>query len=151
MGNLAILYLNQERHDEAEKLLLETVERQRRVLGADHPDTLYSMHALARVVVSQGRRGEAGAIYRKTLEAQKRVLGADHPDTLGTLYDLACNDAMSGRQPAALNWLRQAVDGGWTDAVLLAGDSDLASLHGDPEFEDLLAVVKKRAVESPAN
>ena len=38
-------------------------------------------------------------------------------------------------------------DAGYANADSMAQDSDLESLHGDPEFEAIVAEVKKRAAE----
>jgi hypothetical protein len=53
---------------------------QRRVLGPDHPDTLYSMSNLASVYRRQGKYAQAEALHSQTLEVRRRVLGAEHPD-----------------------------------------------------------------------
>ena len=60
------------------------------------------------------------------------------PDDPVLLYDLACYESMAGRGEDALGHLRQAVelDGSLRD--LARGDSDLASLRDDPEFQALL-------------
>ncbi|MHC4115610.1 MAG: tetratricopeptide repeat protein [Planctomycetota bacterium] len=47
MGSLAIVYEDQGRYDEAEKLHIKTLEIRRRVLGEEHPNTLASMNNLA--------------------------------------------------------------------------------------------------------
>jgi tetratricopeptide (TPR) repeat protein len=58
-------------------------------LGDEHPQTLRSNHALARVLRVKGKFGEAEALLRRTAETQRRVLGEDHPDTLATMTELA--------------------------------------------------------------
>jgi hypothetical protein len=65
----------------AESELRAVVEARRRVLGADHRDTLTSRHDLARVLADSGRLAEAEAEYRAAVAGRTRVLGADHPDT----------------------------------------------------------------------
>ena len=40
MTSLSITYSNQDRHDGAEELQVVVVERWKRLLGPDHPDTL---------------------------------------------------------------------------------------------------------------
>ena len=132
---------------EAKKLYLETLETQKRVLGDDHPGTLRSMSNLANLYSSQGRYDEAEPLHRETLEIRRRVLGQDHPDRAASLYNLACLEAVRGVRAEALDWLRQAVDAGYAKADWMAKDSDLESLHGDPEFEAIVAEVKKRIGE----
>ena len=64
MNNLALLYQNQGRHDEAEPLYVKTLEVRRRVLGEKHPKTLLSMKRLAKFYESGKRRN------RRRLERQ---------------------------------------------------------------------------------
>ena len=48
MSNLAVIYANQGRWEEAEALEIEVLEKRKQVLGEDHPDTLRSMENLDR-------------------------------------------------------------------------------------------------------
>ena len=84
------LYQVRGRYDEAEPLLLETLEIQKRVLGDDHPETLTFMNNLASLYFAQGRYDEAEPLLLETLETQKRVLGDDHVETSLTVHNLAC-------------------------------------------------------------
>ena len=61
-----------------------------------------------------------------------------YPDDSVLLYDLACYESMAGRGEDAVGHLRRAVelDGSLKD--LARGDSDFASLKGDPAFQALL-------------
>ena len=56
------------------KLLEAAHEAQRRVLGAEHPDTLTLAHNLASVLREQGEFSEAARIHRETLEVRRCVL-----------------------------------------------------------------------------
>ena len=61
----------------------------RRVLGAEHPDTLASMGNLAISLHSQGDLAGARQLQETVLAARRRVLGAEHPDTLTVMSNLA--------------------------------------------------------------
>ena len=74
---------------EAARIHRETLEVQRRVLGAEHPDTLTSANNLAIVLEEQGELVEAARINRETLEVRRRVLGAEHPQALASGTNLA--------------------------------------------------------------
>jgi len=65
------------------------MEKSRRVLGDDHPDTITSMVNLAVVYFNQGRFDDAVALEVVVLEKRRRVLGDDHPDTIVSMEDLA--------------------------------------------------------------
>ncbi|WP_405566925.1 tetratricopeptide repeat protein [Streptomyces sp. NBC_01167] len=62
----------------------DLLERQRRVLGDDHPDTLRAAANLAVDLAASGEVEAARALGEDTLERQRRVLGEDHPNTLRT-------------------------------------------------------------------
>jgi tetratricopeptide (TPR) repeat protein len=69
---------------------LESVlRRQSDALGAEHPDTLATAHALAGTLHAQGDYAGARARYEAVLAARTRLLGAEHPDTLATAHALA--------------------------------------------------------------
>jgi hypothetical protein len=53
------------------------------------------------------------------------------------LYNAACTFASMGKKAEAIDALRKAWDAGYRDADWTRKDLDLASLHGDPEFERL--------------
>jgi serine/threonine protein kinase/tetratricopeptide (TPR) repeat protein len=74
--------------------------------GADHPDTLTSMHNLARAHQDLGRYADAFELYEQTLALRKTKLGPGHPDTLRSMTGLACAHASLGRHGDALQ-LRQ--------------------------------------------
>ena len=58
--NLAATYLLQGKWVEAQKILLETLEAKKRVLGEDHRETMHSYAGLSVVYWEQGLRGLFG-------------------------------------------------------------------------------------------
>jgi tetratricopeptide (TPR) repeat protein len=76
-------------YPEARTQLERALELQRRVLGAQNPETLKTISRLARTVFHQGKYPEAEALLRQSLEGQRRVLGSEHPDTLRSMHTLA--------------------------------------------------------------
>ena len=86
---LAVLYDEQGKYDEAKAMHERVLAGKERTLGADHPDTLATVHSLATVLKQQGKLDEAKAMYERALAGQERTLGADHPDTLKTVGNLA--------------------------------------------------------------
>ena len=149
MDSLATIFQLENRYPEAEKLRRSVLEVQRKVLGPEHPSTLFTMSELANTLSVQHRYKEAEELLRGTLAIQRRVLGPDHPDTALTKYNLACNAALAGHRAEALALLRDASEHGLSalNKEHMAEDSDLKTLHGDPEFEALVAQVGKSAGE----
>jgi hypothetical protein len=73
----------------------------KRVLGAEHPDTLISAGNLAASLSRQGKYDEAEKMEREVLAVSKRVLGAEHPDTLTAAGNLAACLKRQGKYPEA--------------------------------------------------
>jgi hypothetical protein len=96
------------------------------------------------------RYTEAELLYVETLEARRRVLGNDHPDTLESLYRLSRLNSLRGDAGRAMDWLRQAVEGGYANADRMAKDTDLESLHGR-EFDALVAHARQNAANRGAS
>jgi Tetratricopeptide repeat len=77
------------RWNEAEISFTQVTETSKRVLGAEHPDTLTIMSNLASIYWKQGRWKEAEELDIQVTETRKRVLGVEHPDTLTSIANLA--------------------------------------------------------------
>ncbi|PWI13584.1 hypothetical protein DI272_05100 [Streptomyces sp. Act143] len=67
---------------DARPLALDVLERRRRLLGDDHPDTLAGANGLAGTFGALGAHEEARRLYEDIFQRRRRVLGDDHPDTL---------------------------------------------------------------------
>ncbi|KAL7796270.1 hypothetical protein V8C43DRAFT_304161 [Trichoderma afarasin] len=83
-------YFNLEgKWSQAEMFHTEAREIRRELLGADHLDTLNSMHSLAFTYICQGRWKEAEDLNVQVMETYKIKLGADHLYTLTSISNLA--------------------------------------------------------------
>jgi serine/threonine protein kinase/tetratricopeptide (TPR) repeat protein len=71
-------------------------------LGPDHPDTLRSMHGLARSYHDLGRYADALRLNEETLALRRARLGPYQPDTLQSMNNLAVNLDALGRHAEAL-------------------------------------------------
>ena len=89
LNNLALLYNNQGRYEEAEPLYIRALEASERTLGKEHPHTLISVNNLAELYNVQGKYEEAEPLFRRALELRERTLGKKHPHTLIFLNNLA--------------------------------------------------------------
>jgi len=79
---------------------------------------------------------------REHVEIRRRTLGDDHYLTVDDTYSVGVVAAIRGDRAAALDWLRRAIEHGYTDRrsdVPMARDDDLKSLRGDPVFDALAA------------
>ncbi|CUS10722.1 unnamed protein product, partial [Tuber aestivum] len=86
---LALTLQDQGKYKESETMHRRTLEKRKKILGPDHPDTLTnhpvtltSANNLATALQYQGKYEEAERMHRHTLEIQEKILGPDHPHTL---------------------------------------------------------------------
>ena len=98
---------------------------------ASQAQSLYEKHSYV----------EAAAVLEK-LAADPQITAL--PDWANDLYNLACDQALEGKPAQALASLKEAFDKGVVVSLdHLRTDTDLDSLHGDPQFKDLLAQLTK--------
>ncbi|RMF74483.1 MAG: tetratricopeptide repeat protein, partial [Planctomycetota bacterium] len=76
--------------------------------------------------------------YQQAYELANAARELEPRDSL-VLYNLACFSALVGKRNDALDWLEKAVEAGFYAPSKIASDSDLASLRGDPRFEELVS------------
>ncbi|WAS92593.1 serine/threonine-protein kinase [Nannocystis punicea] len=102
---LASSRTDQNRLDEAEALLRESLALRQQVLGPHHPDVAVVLHNLGRIAVLRLDYPNALAHFRRALAIRERSLGAAHPavaDTLGGLAVASCHSG-SDAECLALN------------------------------------------------
>lgn len=79
-------------------------------LGAEHPDTLTTLHNLAAALKAHGDLAGARRLEEQVLEARARILGEEHPDTLNTLQNLAGTHFAQGDFAGAQRRYEQALE-----------------------------------------
>ena len=89
MNDLALVYREQGRLDDAEALLNEAVDTYKRELGLEHEAALTVRHNLAGVYAKRGEHARAAERYSEVVEAKTRVLGEHDPGTLLSMTNLA--------------------------------------------------------------
>ena len=89
MKNLAIVYNNQRKYDEAEVLHKQCLHKMKQMLDENHPQILTTMMNLATTYRMQGKYADAELLYKQCLDKQRSVLGTQHPDTVLTMRNLA--------------------------------------------------------------
>ncbi|MCC6670573.1 MAG: DUF2911 domain-containing protein [Planctomycetes bacterium] len=95
------------------------------------PEDAKAWHQLGYALHVQGQLDAALAAHLKA---------ASFPETqaVGT-YNVACVHALKKDKDQAFTWLAKAVEAGFSDADLLASDTDLNALHEDPRWAKLIA------------
>jgi serine/threonine protein kinase/cytochrome c-type biogenesis protein CcmH/NrfG len=74
----------------------------------------------------------------KDASQQVEMAVAMRPNDANTLYNAACTYAQLEMKAESLAMLTRAVDSGFTDMNWVSRDTDLSSLHDEPEFTRLL-------------
>ena len=93
----------------ARQLVEQIVQVRRRILGAEHPDTLASMNDLAATLSAAGDLDGARQLVEQIVQVRRRILGAEHPDTLASMNDLAALLRDSGQLSGARDLLEQSL------------------------------------------
>src|SRR5205807_581456 len=91
----------------------EIIKVREKVLGPEHPDTLFTRNNLAGVLDDQGKYAEAEAQDRELIKIEERVMGPEHPDTLWSRNNLAValNDQSKYGEAEAEEFARRAAEG----------------------------------------
>jgi len=142
--NLGVLLRNNGLFTEARPYLERSLAIREKALGPEHVDTARSLASLGLLAYFEGNHGAARTLCLRALEIQQDQLPQGHPELVENAYNLACLSALQGERQAALGYLQLIVDHGFANPYI-EQDGDLASLHGDPEFERILQVIRERA------
>jgi hypothetical protein len=117
----------------------EVLGVRKRVLGAEHPDTLTNAGNLAMSLSEQGQHTEAEQMLHATLASSRRVLGPAHPTTLRVS---SCLKAVRARIRAAPSTQAAALAAPTAARPLPAGTRVLVQrLVAKPEHNGKLARV----------
>ena len=130
MNALGALGREEARHD-VRRRLIQTFENHLREVPED---------ARARILCG-GMYAQEGRIDDAVRETNLAM--TLRPNEATVLYNAACTFAQIDRRADALEALRKAWEAGYKDAEWTRRDPDLASLHGDPEFEKLYPAPKE--------
>jgi tetratricopeptide (TPR) repeat protein/class 3 adenylate cyclase len=86
---ICLVLHDQGQYQQVGSVLREVLKDRERLLGSEHPDTLATLHCIARAALLEGRYAEAETEYRAVLELREKVLGPENLETLRTRSDLA--------------------------------------------------------------
>jgi serine/threonine protein kinase/Flp pilus assembly protein TadD len=97
MHDLGVVLNQDGRLEAAEKLTLQVLEAQAKLLGPRHADTLSTSCNLGMVYLARGKYGQAEKLLQETVDIQVETLGADAVDTMDTMVCLAELHRIRGR------------------------------------------------------
>ena len=85
---LGILYTDQSKLGEAEKMYQRALQGKEKALGAEHTLTLNTVNNLGLLYADQGKLGDAEKMYQRALQGYEKALSAEHMSTLDTVNNL---------------------------------------------------------------
>ncbi|KAF3922296.1 hypothetical protein ABW20_dc0107567 [Dactylellina cionopaga] len=162
--NIALVFENQGRYDEAMQWYERALTGYEAALGKDHPSTLATVNAIAIILDNQGKYEEAMQWYERALTGCETALGKDHQSTLDTVHNIALvfynqgkyDEAMrctvnnialvfynQGKYEESMRWYERALAGKET-ALGKDHPSTLATVHG-------IAIVSKNQALATMN
>ena len=133
--------MTQHRYDEAEEAARPIYEVQSRVLGPDHPETVYSLQLVGTSLVYRHRYPEAVRLYQAALKAQGDATGQE--GRWRGWYSFACVASVAGRTDDALEYLQEAIKRGYKDADGLMNEDNFKILRQDSRFQELVAALRR--------
>lgn len=87
--------------------------------------------------------------YRASLKAFEAAFSFEKKDYLH-LYNAGCTAALAGENSKAFEFLDAAIDHGWTNVQHFMNDRDLASLHQDENWNNLIRKAQRKNDELKA-
>jgi eukaryotic-like serine/threonine-protein kinase len=135
------------RYVEAEKNAREAFEAELRTLGPQHPYTVEALQRLGTAMAHNHRYPEARKLFHDVIEKQDDSKGQG--DRFSVWYSFSCVAVAANRPDEALQYLREATNRGYKDADALVADNDLKSLRHNPEFQQLVAELKRPSTKVP--
>ena len=84
-----VLLMEQGYNCEAEKFQIQVLDARSRLLGEEHPATIWAMGNLAATYESLGKYADAEKLKTQALDMRTRLFGEEHLDTIGAINNLA--------------------------------------------------------------
>jgi eukaryotic-like serine/threonine-protein kinase len=131
------LYQKNQSYSAAQPLYRRALAMEAEKRGADSWAVATILVDMGRLEIAQSKFAEAESLFRQATAITQKIQG----ETPIFSYDQACYSALLNDRDQAIYYLKQAVARGFDSKYKIAHDSNLASLHGDPEFEAILKSV----------
>lgn len=109
LNELGLVYMEEDKPAEAERLFKRALAMRQKVQGPDHVDVAAQLDNLASACDAQGISKEAKNFCERALEIRKKALGADSPAVATTLNNLAALCDTDGQCDHAETLLNEAI------------------------------------------
>jgi tetratricopeptide (TPR) repeat protein len=135
---MGLLYANQGKLGEAEKMYKWSLRGYEKVLGPTHTSTLNTVNNLGALYKDQGKLGEAEQMYERALRGREEALGPTHTSTLDTVGNLGILYKNQGNLGKAEKMYERALRGyeealGPTHTSTLDTVNNLGLLYADQD------------------
>jgi hypothetical protein len=111
-------------------------------LSPEHPETLKARRQLGIAMACNHRYAEASKLFQDAIAKEESSPGQKNAGQ--AWYDFACVAASAGHAGEALQYLGKAVAHGYRDADDMAADEDLKTLRPNPQFQEIVAALKRK-------
>lgn len=101
--------LDHAQYEQAESCFRRALAIREQALGSEHPDTLSTLYAQARLHWIRGHYGQAEALYQQVLTTYERMHGQEHADTASALHALARLYWSQGQRERSEQFYQQAL------------------------------------------
>jgi serine/threonine protein kinase/tetratricopeptide (TPR) repeat protein len=140
-SDLSRTLIREARYAEAENFARKAFEVQLRSLGPQHPDTLNTLRQLGTAMAYSNRYPEATKLFRDVIGKGSNSTGQGN--RWSVWYSFACVAVAANHHDDALQYLREATNRGYKDAGGMMADDDLKNLRRNPDFQKLVAELKR--------
>jgi Tfp pilus assembly protein PilF len=140
LNNLGTVYDSLREFSQAERMYRKALRL--------HPDSAVLLKNLGTNLVSQHKYEQGWEIYKTALARDPHIFEkstSPHVENPGTVqergamnYYMAKGCARAGQNDRAIDYLRKALNDGFTSPKKIQADTEFAVLHGNPAFEQLL-------------
>ncbi|MGH2508657.1 MAG: tetratricopeptide repeat protein, partial [Ktedonobacteraceae bacterium] len=111
LNNLAELYYQQGKYEQAEPMYQRALRIWEQQLGAEHLETAYALQGLAVLRRDRGdENAETERLFVRTLAIREHLLVATHPDLAETWHEFAIFRQQQGQWNEALSFYRRALE-----------------------------------------
>ncbi|MCG8436213.1 MAG: tetratricopeptide repeat protein, partial [Gammaproteobacteria bacterium] len=142
LGLVCVTYVNRMLALKADDCFKNTILGLQNTLGSDSPITLGMLNHWADALTKFGRYSEAEAVLKGTFNTMLTQRDANSHDVLMVRYNIICLHALQGRKNQAIKLFEELVADGFRSEFALT-DSKLDSLRGEPEFDNIIAKIKR--------
>ena len=111
LHRLGVLYADQGKLDEAEKMYQRALQGYEKARGPDHTSTLDTVNSLGSLYHSQDKLDEAEKMYQRALQGKEKAWGPDHTSTLETVGNLGFLYKDQGKRAEAEKMYQRALQG----------------------------------------